>query len=168
MKRSAFRHKLPDPQQQIRDAHKEYKRRARAFGQGGRSRSGARGEYHEGVWSSSQWELECKKFCLWRLRAKEISNYRYREIITYEIFRFDGLKITEQIEVDHCFYDEIMKREVRADSKPPKVVHTKQGKRYPWKLHEGWFVRWDQLKIIQPEFEYQIWEKGNCYVGIDI
>lgn len=168
MKRSGFKRKEPetDAQRQLREAHREAKRALGSLGRN-RSRSGARGSYYNDEWIPSQWELECRKMMHWREKAGEVSNLR-KEVITFKLLREDGLEKVLQIEVDLCFFHNGLKRECRWDAKPPRVQHTKWGRRYPWSLHREWLLKWELLQFAQPEYDYRILEKGNCYAGIDI
>jgi hypothetical protein len=162
VKRSTIQRKpaLTEAQKQLRDAYRQAKQK-------GRSRSGARGEYVDGEWIPSQWEKHCKAELMLMYKAGEITEPT-KQVITYTLFNEAGVGITEQIEIDFCFYHNNLKRHCRWDAKPPKVAHTKHGKRYPQKLHAEWLHKFKLLQFCEPDFNYRILEKGNTWRGIDI
>lgn len=167
MKRSSFKLKLPDPQKQLKEAYKEAKRQARLLGLKGRSRTGAIGSYYEGEWIPSKWELECKKYLRFLEKAGKIKDLS-KETITYTVYNENGESRTEKIEIDFCFFHNELNRPCRWDAKPPKVAHTRQGRRYPQKVHELWKFKFEQLKFCQPDYDYRILEKGRIWRDIDI
>lgn len=128
---------------------------------------GAVGQYHEGEWVPSKWELHCKQILRAMEDAGRIENLR-KEILSYTIYNDADEARVEKIEMDFCFYHKELKRECRWDAKPPKTAHTKRGRNYPQKKHASWFVRYEQLKFCQPDYFYQILEKGKVWIGIDI
>lgn len=160
MKRSPFKHKHPDPQAQLKAEHKLLKMRERALGIKGRSRSGARGQYFEDEWIPSQWELACRKQLRWMEKAGKVENLR-KEVVTFVIYNAEGTPKVLQMEIDLCFFHKDLNRECRWDAKPPKVVHTKWGRRYPQKLHAEWLFKFELLKFCQPNYDYRILEKGR-------
>lgn len=158
MKNSGFKPKLlPDPQRQIKEEMKLAKLRQRALN---RSRTGAIGSYYEGEWVPSKWELEWKKKLRILENAGKIKDLR-KEVITFYIYNEFGEKKSLQIEIDYCFYHVNWKKNCRWDAKPPKVVHTKHGRKYPQKIHSGWLTRFEILKFCEPEHDYRILEKGR-------
>lgn len=162
MKRSGFARKEPitEAQRQLREAYKLSKKK-------GRSRSGAIGEYVDGEWIPSQWEKHCKAELMLMFKAGEITEPK-KEVVTYKIFNEAGVFLVEQIEIDFCFYHNGLKRHCRWDAKPPRVQHTKHGRRYPQKLHAEWLHKFKHLQFCQPDFNYRILEKGNTWRSIDI
>lgn len=168
MKRSGFKRKAPmtDAQRQVYEAHREVKREMQRL-RISRSRTGAIGSYYNGEWIPSKWELECRKKLHWMEKAGEIENLR-KDTITFSVFNSGGLEKKLQIEIDFCFYHKGLSRHCRWDAKPPKVVHTRHGRRYPQKIHAGWMERFELLRFCEPDYSYRILEKGNTYEGIDI
>lgn len=159
MKKSGFKRKpaLTDAQRQQRDELLKWKRENRA-----RGRSGALGSYHKGEYIPSRWQKECLIMLEWREKAGEISDLESQVDIPFTIYDQCGNPLDLMINVDFTFFDENLGRDCRWDAKPPKVVHTKHGRRYPQKLHEAWLLRWKLLQFVEPDFDYRLLEKGNC------
>ena len=181
MKRSGFKNKvLTSAQRQIKEETKKWKRDIKllswhnselANSKGRRangSRSGARGQYYKGEWIPSQWQLECLKILELREKAGEITDLVSQEDVQFKIYNEAGEVLELKINIDFCFFDKSINRRCRWDAKPPKTVHTKHGKKYPQKLHEGWLQRFEILKFCQPDFDYRILEKGKCYEDLDL
>lgn len=169
MRRSQFKPKiLTDAQRQIKEEWRKHKADLRAIGQAGKSRTGARGSYHNGTWVSSQWELECLKMLELRQEAGRIKDLKHREIITFSLYNEAGQRHKLQIEMDFTFFDLDINRYCRWDAKPPKVVHTKSGRKYPQKIHEAWLQRFELLQFAQPDFNYRLLVKGNCWEEYDL
>lgn len=171
MRRSGFKHKAPltQAQRQIKEETRRWKADMRSLGKPqGSSRSGARGQYYKGEWIPSVWQLECLRALEWREKAGEIDGLVSQEDIKFKIYNEAGKYLDLCINIDFCFFDKSIKRYCRWDAKPPKIVHTKQGRKYPQKLHEAWLLKFDLLKFIQPDFDYRILEKGNCWKDLDL
>jgi hypothetical protein len=167
VKRSAFKRKEPDPQAQIKEAHREYKKRSRLLGGRGRSRTGAIGSYHEGQWVPSQGQLGAYKMLQAMERKGVIKDLVHEEVITFKLFNEFGQVKTEQINIDYVFFHNGINKSCRWDWKPPRVVHTKQGRKYPRKIHADWFKRFELLQFCQPDHDYRILDKES-YEWIDL
>lgn len=175
MKRSPFKAKVLTPaQRQLKDEHRKYRQDLKAlsqqtgFNKRSGSRSGARGQYYKGEWIPSQWQLECLKMLELREKAGEIADLISQEDIRFKIYNEAGQALELSINIDFTFFDKSINRQCRWDAKPPKTVHTKHGKKYPQKLHEGWLQRFEILKFCEPDYDYRILTKGNCYEDLDL
>jgi len=180
VKRSAFKPKLPltPAQQQIKDETRRWKREVKLLAYHNsslkkaysvsNSRTGARGQYYKGEWIPSQWQLECLKLLELRETAGEILDLQSQVDISYTVYNEAGETRSYNINVDFCFFDKNINRHCRWDAKPPKVVHTKSGRKYPQKIHAEWNLKFDQLKFCQPDYDYRILIKGNCYYFSDL
>lgn len=175
MRRSGFKNKVLTPaQRQIKEETKKWKQDLKqlsvktGFNQRSGSRSGARGQYYKGEWIPSQWQLECLIMLEWRERAGQITDLESQNRIPFTIYNEAGEPLTLEIEIDFCFFDKNINRPCRWDAKPPKVTHTKSGRKYPQKIHADWNTRFDILKHCQPDYDYRILEKGNCYEDLDL
>jgi len=170
MKRSAFKPKLPltPAQQQIKEETRRWKADMRSLGKTQGSRTGARGQYYKGEWIPSQWQLECLKLLELRETAGEILDLQSQVDISYVVYNEAGETRSYNINIDFCFFDKNINRHCRWDAKPPKVVHTKSGRKYPQKIHAEWNLKFDQLKFCQPDYDYRILIKGNCYYFSDL
>lgn len=168
VKRSPLKRKILTPaQEQIREETRRWKMDMKALGQKSRGRSGALGQYHAGEWIPSRWQLECLKILELREKAGEITNLESQPIIPFTIYNEAGERMDLKIEIDFTFHDKNINRNCRWDAKPPKVVHTKHGRRYPQKLHAEWMLRFKLLQFCQPDFDYRILTKDNCYLETD-
>lgn len=175
MKRSPFKRKLLTPAQvQLREETRKYKQDLKAsslstgYNKRNGSRSGAKGQYYKGEWIPSQWQLECLKILELREKAGEITDLTSQEDIRFKIYNEAGESLELNINLDFSFFDKSINRHCRWDAKPPKVVHTRHGRKYPQKLHEGWLQRFEILKFCQPDYDYRILEKGNCWRDLDL
>jgi len=152
--------KLTDAQRQLREAYKLGKVKLR-------SRTGAIGSFYEDQWVPSQSQLGCYKLLKQMERQGKIQDLKHQEQIAFSVFREDGLRKVIQINIDFVFFHRGINRPCRWDWKPPRVVHTKNGRRYPQKIHEGWFERFELLKFCEPDFDYRILTKES-YDWIDL
>jgi hypothetical protein len=180
MKRSYIKPKAPltSAELQIRDEFRKYKQERRALiaanspllemRGGTNSRSGARGRYHKGEWIPSKWQLNCLILLEWREKIGEITGLVSQDIIPFTVYNECGIPHQMTIEIDFCFFDKNINRPCRWDAKPPKVSHTRSGRKYPQKLHEAWLQRFELLKFCQPDFDYRILEKGNTWLDTDL
>ena len=188
MKNSGFKRKPPDPQKQIKEAHRDHKREMRKLMESnsplaqamqevecaskGKSRSNAKGRWYKGVYFKSTWQLSCWNELEEKQSRGLIRDLKHEEIVTYIIKREDGAEHKEQIEVDYSYFDIGLNRAVRADAKPLRYrIYWRNGKRVKYdadKGREDWFRRWEQLKFLQPDFMYVIWRQHSTWRGIDI
>lgn len=168
MKQSPLKRKTEaDPQAQIKEAHKEYKLRARAMGLGGKSHTGSRGQYYKGEWIPSEWQLECLQLLEFREKIGEIVDLASQIDIDYTIYNERGQSMELTINMDFVFFDNNLNRSCRWDAKPPKVAHHKGGKSYPQAKHKEWLLKFKQLKFCQPDYDYRILEKGRTWRDYD-
>jgi hypothetical protein len=158
MKRTPFKQKEPltEAQQQLREAHRQFKQSLRSPG---RARIKSRKPIYKGIRFDSEWELECFKVLEARQKDGEISNLDTHVTIVFEIKNEEGVPLKQQISVDFTFYDNRLKRHVRADAKPPKKLDRQKA---------DWFLRWELLKHVEPDYQYEIFRMHSTWRDLDI
>lgn len=156
MKRSAFkREPLTDAQRQLKDAWKQAKSSLKP----GRKRISSRRCQYKGIKFDSHWERDCYIVLEERQNRGEISDLKTNEIITFSIKNDAGKEMKMQINIDFHFYDNRLKRHVRADAKPPKKLDRQR---------ESWFMRWNLLQLVEPDFDYVIYRQHSTWRDVDI
>lgn len=160
MKRSAFRPKpeLNEAQRLLREAHRDAKKRLR-FGNPGRARIKSIRRQYKGIKFDSSWELECFKQLEYREKAGEIKNLQTHVVIPIHIPNANGSILKLSISIDFTFEDIGMRQQVRADAKPPKKLDGQK---------KDWWLRWDLMRHLEPQFSYRIYRMHSTWRDIDI
>ena len=158
MKRSPFKMRpaLSESQNQLREAYKQSKR---SFRSPQRARIKSIRRQYKGIKFASSWELDCYKVLEEREKRGEIKDLNTHQVLGIPIKNEAGAVLRLQIEVDFTFYDIGLKRHVRADSKPPKKLDGQK---------KDWFLRWNILKHIEPDFVYEIYRMHSTWRDIEI
>lgn len=156
MKRSAFKpKKLTDAQKQLREAFKLNKSLLRK----GRKRISSRRCQYRGIQFDSQWERACYIELYAKQTNGEISNLSTHEIIPILIKNEANQVLRITINVDFVFYDNNLKRWVRADAKPPKKLDSQK---------KDWFLRWSILQHVDPDYQYILYRQHSTWREVDI
>lgn len=157
MKRSGFKQKAPlnEAQRQLREAFKLNKSLLRK----GKPRINSRRCQYKGIQFASQWERACYIELQARQTNGEISNLSTHEIIPILIKNEANQVLRLTIEVDFVFYDYTLSRWVRADAKPPKKLDRQK---------KDWFLRWNILQHVDPDYQYILYRQNSCWRGIDL
>lgn len=145
MKRSGFKRQALTPaQRQLKAAWREAKSSLKTKG---RKRVSSRKCFYKGIRFDSQWEREVYQLLEARQQSGEIADLKTHQVITFGIENEAGKTLILQINIDFEYFDVRLKRNVRADAKPPKKLDRQK---------EAWFLRWRLLSHMEPDYLYQI------------
>jgi hypothetical protein len=161
MKNSGFKRKQPDPQAQLKEAYKLQKLAAKSvsrFGQN-RKRINSRRKQYKGIKFDSTWEYECYLELERRLNAGEIENLDTHVLLRIDIKNESGAILRLTINIDFTYFDKVLNRKVRADAKPPKKLDGQK---------KDWFIRWNILRHLEPDYYYTIFRMHSTWRTIDI
>ena len=134
-------------------------KRARSSFTRPRKRINSRRKQYKGIKFDSTWEYECYLVLERRLQAGEIENLETHVLLPINIKNEAGLNLRLTLNIDFTFYDKVLQRHVRADSKPPKKLDSQK---------KSWFLRWQILQHLEPDFLYQIYRMHSTWRTIDI